>query len=151
MNISIISLYIFVVKITSLLKPCILRAECTCILGDGADGLRGEAGITFGLHFEGDGDACAVLRGEVADDLFDVVLNVAVDARRIERGREEETPFFAGAGGDTAGTDDPYGDVPSATPPWAVSAEPSVMTACPLLPYGATVWSLPDAVASISA
>ena len=77
-----------------LLKACILRAECACILGDGADGLRGEAIVTFGLHFEGDGDACAVLGGEVADDLFDVVLNVAVDAGRIECGREEEAPFF---------------------------------------------------------
>ena len=90
----IIILYIFVVKITSLLKPRILRAECPRVLGDGADGLGGEAIVTFGLHFKGDGDACAVLGGEVADDLFDVVLNVAVDARRIERGREEETPFF---------------------------------------------------------
>jgi len=66
----IIILYIFVVKITSLLKPRILRAKCPRILGDGTDGLGGETGITFGLYLEGDGDTCAVLRGEVADYLF---------------------------------------------------------------------------------
>ena len=84
----IIILYIFVVKITSLLKPRILRAKCPRILGDGTDGLGGETGITFGLYLEGDSDTCAVLGGEVADDLFDVVLNVAVDSCRIKCGRE---------------------------------------------------------------
>ena len=87
----------------------------------------------------------------MADNLFDVVLNVAVDAGRIERGREEEAPFFAGTGANAVGMGRPYGDVPSATLPCAVSAEPSGILPCTLPPYGAAVWSLSDTAASISA